>query len=137
MAGGGSPRASRGSLQAGWGGPCVGSVATVGPFPPLGARLLEQLIYLWPRGRGQLLVCEELDGHAASRPKGPYSAFLATGWENKGLLLPSAEKPLIRGRGTWLQPSAPLSRGQPRSAAQIWEVVGCAPVLIWEALGGI
>lgn len=87
-------------------------------------------------GGGCLFVSEELAGHSASWPKGPCSAFLATGWENKGLLLPSAEKPLIRGRGTWLQPIAPLSRGQSRSAAEIWEVVGCAPVLIWEALGG-
>lgn len=88
-------------------------------------------------GDGCLFASEELAGHSASWVKGPYSAFLATGWENKGLLLPSAEKLLIRGRGTWLQPIATLSRGQPRAAAEIWEVVGCTPVLIWEALGGI
>lgn len=72
-------------------------------------------------------------GHSASPRKGPCSALLPGSRDNEGLL-PSAEKPLIRGRGTWLQPLEPLSRGQPGSAGGLVEVAGCAPFLIWEAL---
>lgn len=51
-----SPRASQGSLHAGWGflGGNCGHHQT---FPP--TRELNELIYLWPLGQRQLLVCEQ------------------------------------------------------------------------------
>ena len=134
-----SPWASLGSVDEGWGS-LGGRCGHHQTFPPPWEHPCwrsSSFTFGLVAGGGCLFASEELAGHSASSPKGPCSAFLATGWDNKGLFLPSAEKPLIRGRGTRLQPLAPLSWGQPRAAAEIWEVAGCASVLIWEALGRI
>lgn len=104
-----------------------------GLFPPETPCYRSSSFTFGPVARGSCLFASQALGVPQ---KAPCSALLPTR-NHRLLLLPSAEKPLIRGRGTWLQPPDPLSRGQSRSVAEIWEVAEHAPFLIWEALGDL